>query len=431
MDNEKKITESKTKQAKYLVNRFENCKTENFILAGNQAADKLTNERPQEAPDTVFFKNSNYYQVKTKDTIFETKLRKRIAETLLEDAERSRYKLSRKAYDNWDKIELDLSNAHLKDSKYDHLFDWTHRVRTMSLCTGVRGFTLGSLKKSINLEILFPTPTCETCNHINDYWHLWQCKELKEIWKECTTKAKEILEKYGEYGKEWTPYWITEKDELKTSVVPYGRFNPCRRCICNLPEHGTYLHCTKCKKAFHPVCIGIILPVGKIDIGNFKCKDCDPNNLKYYYSKHVEEKETEKREITRDALLCEVLGYTSRQNRAKRNHAEELWNETELQRYQEECETTNLAKRGNMGYIPKQAYQAMKIAGKDNGIDKKTIRDDAIRINTLVLEYSQKLYKEHWKLNLRWREKEGVNIKSLDWKHTKQKSEESDTWDKG
>jgi hypothetical protein len=45
---------------------------------------------------------------------------------------------------------------------------------------------------------------------------------------------------------------LVDREELQREIIA-GKVNHRRMCQCKLPEHGTYLTCTKCKVKEHPV----------------------------------------------------------------------------------------------------------------------------------------------------------------------------------
>jgi hypothetical protein len=53
-----------------------------------------------------------------------------------------------------------------------------------------------------------------------------------------------------------------------------------KKCICTLPEHGTYIKCKTCNNEFHPDCIGIkVMKEKQLEIDKrLECWECNPNN---------------------------------------------------------------------------------------------------------------------------------------------------------
>jgi hypothetical protein len=95
----------------------------------------------------------------------------------------------------------------------DHIWGWTHKVRTMSIQTRVRGFLAGAENKgqthTLFQEAVFPSPECKECNRIGDFWHLWTRRRLRELREKEMEEVEKIRKKYSDPEK----YWIDGAEE--------------------------------------------------------------------------------------------------------------------------------------------------------------------------------------------------------------------------
>jgi len=165
MDKPEKKSKAKLDKANaaptHLSNTF-SITMEAIIIEGTVAADSTAGEAIDNSnrEPSVFAESPNLSTLISGEPT-EKNIR-REARKLLKDTEyKNRLNLTKKNLDNWEEIDIKLSNAHLRKSEYDNIFEWTLTLRALNVYTSDKAFeiTLKEYNKpqSIFLETVFPT----------------------------------------------------------------------------------------------------------------------------------------------------------------------------------------------------------------------------------------------------------------------------------
>ena len=431
----KESTKTHIKQSQaYLEERFGK-ETAELIINGNKAVDKLAGDlaaEPHPQPTSEPQAGMLPYYITEKGFIKEGNIRKTFKEAHQKIIHQERLKYSKTAHKNFDQFDLTASNNHLK-SKHtsDSYFNHTLKLRNLgyylpSRCSPNQGNSSKSKSdtniNNIKAQVLYPTPLCELCNRKEycDLFHLHTCPSLAK-------EQASIKDKINKAIKRVTPNPISPFPQAARAfeLQPPTNTITTNKCICELPEFGKYVKCTKCKNEFHPECLGVKISGKELEKNQDKieCRTCNPKNPLLFdldqdwCRKKVHNSGKKKPKYPEETLITHALKLTTIKNRAKfRMHQENQGETYKAFLAREKLDSqprVPILKRACLGYLPKTLVEFLYQQAKATKTPKQTVKNILTAINRALIEGSHTLYKAFLKKHRGIRKAEGVDLRKV------------------